>query len=105
MVCLWYTIFTIALASICINQVHFPHTLDIFAQSYELKGMVRCASHHFTKAINNHTEWICIDDLCVSVRSLQKSEVSLQFRIFRIITPTVGFLLYLKSLHPQFKLI
>ena len=31
--------------------------------------MVRCASHHFTKAINNHTEWICIDDLCVSVRS------------------------------------
>ena len=51
-----------ALASICINQVHFPHTLDILAQSYELKGMVRCASHHFTKAINNHTEWICIDD-------------------------------------------
>ena len=26
-------------------------------------------------------------------------------RIFRIITPMVGFLLYLKSLHPQFKLI
>ena len=69
MVCLWYTIFTIALASICINQVHFPHTLDILAQSFELKGMVRCASHHFTKATNNHTEWICIDDLCVSVRS------------------------------------
>ena len=69
MVCLWYTIFTIALASICIKQVHFPHTLDILAQSYELKGMVRCASHHFTKAINNHIEWICIDDLCVSVRS------------------------------------
>ena len=41
---------------------HFPQTLDILAQSYELKGMVRCASHHFTKTINNHTEWICIDD-------------------------------------------
>ena len=66
MVCLWYTIFTIARASISINQVHFPHTLDILAQSYELKGMVRCASHHFTKGINNQTEWICIDDLCVS---------------------------------------
>ena len=31
--------------------------------------MVPCASHHFTVAINNHTEWICIDDLNVSVRS------------------------------------
>ena len=94
MVCLWYTIFTIALASICINQVHFPHTLDILAQSYELKGMVRCASHHFTKAINNHTEWICIDVLFVS-------EVSLQFRIFRMIlllySPII-FLVY-KSWH------
>ena len=60
-------IFTIALASICINQVHFPHTLDILAQSFELKGMVRCASHHFTKAINNRTEWIGIDGVCVCV--------------------------------------
>lgn len=59
----------IELASTCINKVYFPHIIDVLGQSYELKGMVRCASHHFTVAINNHTEWIYIDDLCVSVRS------------------------------------
>ena len=61
MVCLWYTILTIALASIFSNQVISPQ-LGLLAQSYELKGMVHCTSHHFTKAINNHPEWICIDD-------------------------------------------
>ena len=76
MVCLWYAIFTTEIASACINQVHFLHTLDILAQSYELKGMVNCASYHFTVAINNHTEWICIEvRICVC-----QSEVSLQFR-------------------------
>ena len=39
-----YTIFTIELASTCINQGHFPHTIDTLAQSFELKGMVRCAN-------------------------------------------------------------
>ena len=38
-------------------------------EGYELKGMVRCLSHHFTIARNNHSEWIYIDDLCVSVIS------------------------------------
>ena len=42
MVCLWYRIFKVALASTCINEVHFPHTLGTLAQSYELKGMVHC---------------------------------------------------------------
>ena len=56
-------------SSTCINKVHFPHTMDILDQSYELKGMLYCASHHFTETINNHTEWLCIYDLCVSVRS------------------------------------
>ena len=56
-------------ASTCISKVHFPHTMDILAQSYELKGMVCCASHHFTDTINNQTEWLCIYDLCESVRS------------------------------------
>ena len=36
--------------------------------------MVPCASHHFTVAINNHTEWICIDDLNVSVRSFTSTQ-------------------------------
>ena len=29
MVCLWYTIFTIEVASTCISQVHFLYTMDI----------------------------------------------------------------------------
>ena len=56
-------------ASTCINKVHFLHTMDILAQSYELKGTVCCASHHITETINNHTEWLCIYDLCVPVGS------------------------------------
>ena len=68
MVCLWYTILTIVLASTCINQVHFPHTLDTLAQSYELKGMVRCASHHFAKAINNSLNGYALM-ICWLVRS------------------------------------
>jgi len=67
----------IELASTCINQVYFTHIMDVLGQSYELKGMVRCASYHFTVAINNHTEWIYILMICVC-----QSEVSLQFRIF-----------------------
>ena len=59
--------------------------MDILAQSYEMKGMVRCASHHFTVAINNHTEWICADDLCVSVRSLTSNSGSSRwfFAVFK----------------------
>ena len=30
--------------------------------------MARCISPHFTIAVNNYSEWIYIDDLCVSVR-------------------------------------
>jgi len=59
----------IELASTCINQVYFLHIMDVLGQSYELKGMVRCASHHLTVATNNHTEWIYTDDLRVLVRS------------------------------------
>ena len=47
---------TCSTASTYINKVHFPHTMDILAQSYELKGMVCCASHHFTETINNVAE-------------------------------------------------
>jgi len=42
--------------------------MDVLGEGYELKGMVHCISHHFTIAVNNHSEWIYIDDLCVSVR-------------------------------------
>ena len=58
MVCLWYTIFTIELASTCINQVHFPHTMDILAQSYELKGMVA--------VLNTLTSYIKLDAVMIS---------------------------------------
>ena len=43
--------------------------MDVLGQTYELKGMVHCVSHHFTIAIKTDTEWIYIDDMCVSVRS------------------------------------
>ena len=52
----------------CINQIYFPLCTDVLGEGYELKGMVRCISHHFKIAVNNHSEWIYIDDLCVWVR-------------------------------------
>ena len=42
--------------------------MDVLAEGYELKGMACCISPHFTIAVNNYSEWIYIDDLCVSVR-------------------------------------
>ena len=86
----------IELASTCIDQVYFPHIMDVLGQSYELKGMVRCASHHFTVAINNHSEWIYIDDLCVSVRSFTSIQDLLDnypndwfFAVFEKSSPTL----------------
>ena len=68
MVCLWYTILTVELELLqLVSRIKstFP-TPWILTRSYELKGMVRCASHCFAEAVNYHAEWICIDDLCVS---------------------------------------
>ena len=59
----------VELSSNCISQIYFPLSMDVLGEGYELKGMVCCVSHHFTIAVNNHSEWIYIDDLCVSVRS------------------------------------
>lgn len=36
--------------------------MDVLGEGYELKGMVCCISHHFTIAVNNHSEWIYIDE-------------------------------------------
>ena len=48
-------------SSNCINQKYFPETVDVLGESYQLKGMVRCASHHFTVALKKkHTEWVYI---------------------------------------------
>ena len=58
----------VELSSNCISQIYFPLSMDVLGEGYELKGMVRCISHHFTIAVNNYSEWIYIDDLCVSVR-------------------------------------
>lgn len=89
----------IELSSNCINKIYFPHTMDVLGQSYELKGMVHCVSHHFTIAIkitlNGYILMTCVS----------QSEVSLQFRIFLIVILMVGFLLYLKSLHVQLEMI
>ena len=58
----------VELSSNCISQIYFSLSMDVLGEGYELKGMVRCISHHFTIAVNNYSEWIYIDDLCVSVR-------------------------------------
>lgn len=58
----------VELSSACISQIYFPLSMDVLGEGYELKGMVRCISHNFTIAVNNYSEWIYIDDLCVSVR-------------------------------------
>lgn len=43
--------------------------MDMLGQNYVLKGMVQCVSHHFTVAIKNGTHWVCVDDMCDSVRN------------------------------------
>ena len=39
----------------CIGQLVLPLTVDMLGQNYVLKGMVQCASHHFTVAIKDGT--------------------------------------------------
>ena len=73
--------------------------MDVLGEDYELKGMVRCISHHFTIAVNNYSEWIYIDDLCVSVRRFSSVQDLLNSY------PNGCFLLYLESLYVQFQMI
>ena len=52
-----------------IDQLVVPLTMDMLGQNYVLKGMVQCASHHFTVAITDYTPWVCVDDMCDSVKN------------------------------------
>lgn len=59
----------VELSSNCINHImYFPLSVISVGESYELKGKVCCVGHHLIVALNNHREWIYVDDLCVSVR-------------------------------------
>lgn len=55
------------LSAIHINQIQFPLSIDVLGNFYSLKAVVRCASHHFTVAINSGTSWLYYDDLCMEV--------------------------------------
>ena len=41
--------------------------MDVLGNYYSLKAIVRCASHHFTIAIEDRTHWLYVDDLCTTV--------------------------------------
>ena len=43
--------------------------MDVLGQNYTLEGLARCTSRHFTVAIKAETQWVYIDDLCVSVKT------------------------------------
>jgi len=43
--------------------------VDVLRQNYTLKGFVRSTSHHVTVAIKGDTQWVYIDDMCVSVKT------------------------------------
>lgn len=62
------TFLSLELSSNCIDRSVFPLTMDVLGQNYTLEGLVRCESHHFTVAIKAESQWVYIDDMCVSVK-------------------------------------
>lgn len=72
--------------------------MDVLHQNYILKGLVRRKSHHFTVAITAATQWVYIDDMCVSVKTYTSFQdiyiiilvVGFNFAIFRKSSVRVG---------------
>ena len=64
----------VELSSNCIDQIFFPLSMDVLSQHYVLKAAVRCFSHHFTVSVRDNTDWVYIDDMCVSVRNYSTIE-------------------------------
>ena len=58
----------IELSSISFGQTVLPASMELLGTFYLLKAVVRCASHHFTIAINNGRYWFYYDDLCSAVQ-------------------------------------
>jgi len=71
--------------------------VEVLGENYTLNGLVRCRSHHFTVALKADTQWVYIDDMCVS-----QSKRTPHFKIFYIIILVVGFSLF--SERPQLEL-
>ena len=63
------TFLSLELSSNGIDLLMFPLTMDVLGQNYTLEGLVRCTSHHFTVAIKADTQWVYIDEICVSVKA------------------------------------
>ena len=61
------TFLNIELSSQCVDRIHFPLNADVLGNFYTLKAVVRCASHHFTIAINRGTHWVYYD-MCATVQ-------------------------------------
>ena len=91
------TFLTLELSSNCIDRLIFPVTIDVLGQNYTLVGLVRCSSHHFTVAIKADSQWVYIDDMCVSVKTYTSFQDLLHnhssgwfFAIFRKSSVRVG---------------
>ena len=59
---------TIELLSTSFGQTVLPASMDVLGNFYLLKAVVRCASHHFTIAINSGSYWLYYDDMCTAVQ-------------------------------------
>ena len=54
-------------ASDAINKLEFYENIQIIDADYQLEGLVRCKSNHFTCAIYQSDQWYYFDDLCDSL--------------------------------------
>ena len=94
---LFPTFLSLELSSNCIDRLMFPLTMDVLGQNYTFQGLVRCTSHQFTVAIKADTQWVYIDDMCVSVEVytsfqnlLHNHSSGWSFAIFRKSSVRVG---------------
>ena len=94
------TFLYLELSSNCIDRLMFPLIMDVLGRNYTLQGLVRCTSHHFTVAIKPDTQWVYIDDMCVSVK------VYTSFQdLLRNHSTVVGFSLFSESLQLELAII
>lgn len=58
----------IELSSTSFGQTVRPASMEVLGKFYLLKAVVRCASHHFTIAINSGSYWLYFDDMCTGIQ-------------------------------------
>ena len=50
------------------GQTLLPASMEVLGNFYSLKAVVRCASHHFTIAINSGSHWLYYNDMYTAVQ-------------------------------------